>query len=374
VTKKNETGQTCGVLPIEELKKAVKDGLITSPKSFINTQFQPSSMDLRLGVIAYRIRSSFLPQRCRVTKSLKELEMYKIDLTKGAILERGNVYLIPLLESLNLPKDIRARANPKSSTGRLDIFTRVISDFSHRFEDIASGYKGKLYLEVVPRSFTIKVKTGLALNQIRFFRGDGSVSDSDLKKMDAKRPLLYVEGRERVHPLIRDGLYLSIETYSEKNNRIIGYMAKKNSTVIDLQKVGKYRIDDFWEPITSPHENFLILEPEEFYIFASKERVRVPIDYAAEMLEYDAGSGELRTHYAGFFDSGFGDGKQKGTKAVLEVRPHDVPFRVEDGQIFFKLKYERMAMRPGTSYGEGIGSNYHKQGLSLSKHFIKKEG
>lgn len=359
-----------GVFPIQLIKHAVQKGFIQAREPIRSDQYQPSSIDLRLGEKAYRIRSSFLPQKRKVEEILGELEMYEIDLKKGAILEKGNVYLIPLLEELNLPEDVYARANPKSSTGRLDIFTRVITDNSHRFEDVAAGYRGKLYLEVVPRSFTIKLKTGLCLNQLRLFRGDSSLSDIEIAKIHEESPLLYCYSRESIVPVLNDGLFVSIEVVKEGNGGVIGYMAKKNSTVIDLSNVGGYRVRDFWDPITSPEENFLILEPEEFYIFASKERVRVPVDCAAEMAEYDAGSGELRTHYAGFFDSGFGGGSVEGTKAVLEVRPHDVPFRIEDGQIFFKLRYERMLETPNVAYGEKLGSNYFNQGLRLSKHFV----
>jgi len=364
----SRTNGSNGVLPIQELKEAVQRGFISGPP-LRSDQYQPSSIDLRLGEKAYRVRSSFLPQKRSVSETLKELVMYEIDLTKGAILERGNVYLVPLLEVLNLPDDISGRTNPKSSTGRLDIFTRVITDFSHRFEDISVSYKGGIYLEIVPRSFTIKVKTGLCLNQLRLFRGLSAINDDEILSMHMETPLIYSGNNGQPDPLIKDGLFVSIEIHSGETGHVVGYMAKKNSTVVDLSMEGKYNMRDFWEPIRSPEENFLILEPEEFYIFASKERVRVPIDCAAEMAEYDAGSGELRTHYAGFFDSGFGDDPESGTKAVLEVRPHDVPFRVEDGQIFFRLKYEKMAATPEIAYGKKIGSNYHNQGLRLSKHF-----
>lgn len=366
--------QRDGVLPMQELKNLASRKNIIADRPLKQGQFQPSSMDLRLGYKAYRIRSSFLPHRGPVLNMLKDLKMYELDLTGGAILERGNVYLVPLLERLDLSKGTRGRANPKSSTGRLDIFTRVITDNSHRFEDIKDGYAGGLFLEIVPRSFTIKVKTGLSLNQLRLFRGNATVGDDELVKINSKKSLLFGnDGGEIKKPLVSGGLFLGVETRTHHDHGIIGYMAKKNSTVIDLSRVGRYSVRDFWEPLASPHEDFLILEPEEFYIFASKERVRVPLDCAAEMVEFDAGSGELRTHYAGFFDSGFGDGKRRGTKAVLEVRPHDVPFRIEDGQLFFKLRYERMASAPAVGYGEEIGSNYGDQELKLSKHFKSGE-
>ncbi len=362
-----------GVLPVQMLRGLCAQKRIAADTPMRKEQFQPSSIDLRLGTKAYRIRSSFLPQRGTVESTLKELVMYELDLRGGAILERENVYLIPLLERLALPRGVRGRTNPKSSTGRLDIFTRVISDHTPRFEDIREGYEGGLYLEVVPRSFTIKVRTGLSLNQLRLFSGppgDSVVEDSQLMNIHNHKPLVYNAAGKIPEPEIRGGLTLGVETHTDAPHRVIGYKAKKNSAVIDTSRVGKYRIHDFWETIESPREKFLILEPEEFYIFASKERVRVPMDCAAEMVEFDAGSGELRTHYAGFFDSGFGDGGVRGTKAVLEVRPHDVPFRIEDGQLFFKLRYEKMAAVPLFGYGSGIGSNYHNQGLKLSKHFV----
>ncbi len=362
-----------GVLPVQALRALCTQERITAGAPIRKEQFQPSSIDLRLGPKAYRIRSSFLPQRGSVESILKELVMYEFDLRGGAILERENVYLIPLLERLALPRGVRGRTNPKSSTGRLDIFTRVISDHTPRFEDIRDGYVGGLYLEVVPRSFTIKVRTGLSLNQLRLFGGppgETVVDDALLRSIHHHKPLVFNAAGKIPEPEIRGGLTLGVETHTDAPHRIIGYKAKKNSAVIDTALVGKYLVHDFWEPIESPREKFLILEPEEFYIFASKERVRVPMDCAAEMVEFDAGSGELRTHYAGFFDSGFGDGGQRGTKAVLEVRPHDVPFRIEDGQLFFKLRYEKMAAVPLFGYGSGIGSNYYNQGLKLSKHFV----
>ncbi len=322
--------------------------------------------------------------------------MYEVDLDKGGILEKGAVYLIPLVESLNLDRTTMGRTNPKSSTGRLDVFTRVITDNCSRFEEIAPGYAGNLYLEVVPRSFTIKVRCGQRLNQLRLFKlnpensmsYEGQVpllpyneyphdfiSEKKLYDLYVKEELLcnasgkLIKGDLR--HLRRDSLLMSVDLAST-NSGPIGYKAKKNSQVIDLEKIAHYEADDFWEAIRPKAKGGLILEPEEFYIFASKERIRVPVNYSAEMVEFDAGSGELRTHYAGFFDPGFGYGKSgkiKGTKAVLEVRPHDVPFIIEDGQILFKMKYERMVEAPNIWYGSEIGSNYYNQSLRLSKQF-----
>jgi dCTP deaminase len=362
-----------GILPIQELKAAAAKGWIKAPP-LDDGQFQPASLDLRLGPVAYRVRSSFLPQERRVAEVLPELLMYQVDLSEGGILERGNVYLVPLLESLALPAAVQGRSNPKSSTGRLDIFTRVITDHSHRFEEIRPGYHGPLYLEVVPRSFTVRLKAGLSLNQLRLSSGDARLDDAALLELYRRGPLLYDE-RGRAVPaddaLIRGGLFMSIDLKGDAGHRVIGYKARRNSGIVDLSQERAHPAGAYWAPIPAAEGETLILEPEEFYIFASRERVRVPPDVAAEMVEYDSGSGELRTHYAGFFDSGFGygDGRRRGTRAVLEVRPHDVPFRIEHAQVFFKLIYERLTVRPEVLYGRG--SHYHKQGLALSKHFTR---
>ncbi len=363
-----------GTLPIQSLKKLIEKGVIKSSVPVIDKQLQPASMDLRLGNKAYRVRSSFLPQRRRIDELLDELFMYEIDLDENGILEKKNVYLIPLMEELYLPRELNGKTNPKSTTGRLDIFTRVITDGGYRFDEIDHGYSGRLYLEVFPRSFTVKVKTGQSLNQLRLFCERQQVEDGDLRDIYNTHRLLFDDAGVPLpvdSAIIRDGLYMRVDLKGQASNGVIGFKAKKNSSIIDLSKAGGYLASGYWEPIHAPGEGFLILEPEEFHIFASKEKVRVPLEYAAEMIEFDAGSGELRTHYAGFFDSGFGYGygEVKGTRSVLEVRPHDVPFRIEDGQVFFKIRYEKMVEQPRISYGKEIGSHYYEQELALSKHF-----
>lgn len=376
-----------GILPDQHLKRLIRDGAITSDPPIMDGQIQPASLDLRLGTKAYRMLSSFLPERSEISTRLNildvyqsDLVMYEMDLTKGAILEKGHVYLVPLLEQLALPKSIRGRANPKSSTGRLDIFTRVITDLNVGFDEIRPGYHGPLYLEIVPRSFTVKVQTGLALNQLRLISGKPAVSDSQLRTIHRHEHLLFhnEEATWGNRPLaakdvrVDDGLFLRIDLEgSPAPNAIVGYRAKKNSHVIDLSKIGHYSAFDFWEPLYRHPKHTLLLEPEEFYILASKERIKVPEGYAAEMVAYEAACGELRTHYAGFFDPGFGAGKTpcNGTQVVLEVRPHDVPFLIHDGQTFFKVLYEKMLEVPSQIYGATIGSSYFQQGLTLSKHF-----
>jgi dCTP deaminase len=335
---------------------------------------QPASLDLRLGPVAYRIRSSFLPGRETVAEKLATLTMYEIPLEPSAILERGHVYLIPLLEELALPPSIHAKANPKSSTGRLDIFTRVITNAHQRFDDVRPGYDGQLYLEVFSRSFTIKVHAGLSLNQLRLFLGHSTLDDTTLRRLYAVEPLLY-DDHDQPLPLeamhLDGGLFLGVDT-TGNHQAIVGYKAKRNSDIIDLARVGFYDPSAFWEPLYRAMNRPLILEPEEFYILTSKEKVCVPPAYAAELVAYDPGSGELRTHYAGFFDPGFGYRRdaRHGTKAVLEVRPHDVPFLVEDGQLFCKLCLEKTVEIPRVTYGTDLNSHYQFQSLTLSKQFL----
>jgi dCTP deaminase len=381
----NRPARLNGILPYQQIKALIEHQAIRSEVPFEDRQIQPASLDLRLGRKAYRLISSFLPELSEITSRLNVLDfyqsdlvMYEMDLTGGAILEKGHVYLVPLLESLKLPKDLRAKANPKSTTGRLDVFTRVVTDLTAGFDEIRPGYHGPLYLEVVPRSFAIKVRTGDSLNQIRFVRGQPAVSDAALRKLHNAEPLLY-HNRPAAKPVSsRDlrtdrGLFLRIDLKGADrgDDTIIGYRAKKNSHVIDLSKIGYYAALDFWEPIRRHRQDSLLLEPEEFYILASKERIRVPPGYAAEMMAYEAACGELRTHYAGFFDPGFGYGRGelRGTQVVLEVRPHDVPFLIHDGQTFFKVVYDRMLEFPTQVYGSVLGSSYQRQGLTLSKHF-----
>jgi dCTP deaminase len=376
-----------GILPDKHLKQLIQEDAVYADSPIDDTQIQPASLDLRLGTKAYRLLSSFLPERSEISTRLcmsdlykSDLVMYEMDLTKGAILERGHVYLVPLQENLALPPTIRGRANPKSSTGRLDIFTRVITDLNVGFDEIRQGYHGPLYLEIVPRSFTIRVQTGLSLNQLRLIAGRPTVSDSQLKTLHRSACLLHhnedhaTGGRPVAASGVRinQGLFLRIDLNGrDTQHDIVGYRAKKNSHIIDLSKIGYYSAFDYWEPLYRHANNTLLLEPEEFYILASKERITVPAGYAAEMVAYEAACGELRTHYAGFFDPGFGAGSspRNGTQVVLEVRPHDVPFLIHDGQTFFKVMYEKMLDTPDAIYGAAIGSNYHQQGLTLSKHF-----
>ncbi len=370
-----------GVLSSQELKRAVEQGIIKANPGVEDRQIQPASIDLRCAPKVFRLVSSFLPESAPVLDRLhtpdiygSDLVMYEMDISQGGILEKGSVYLIPLMEELDLPSDIDGKANPKSTTGRLDIFARVITDNNPRFDEVPAGYRGRLFVEVLPRSFTIKIKAGVSLVQLRLRRGEALLRDSSLHRLNSRYSLLYDGPKALANREVRisNGLFMSVDLVGEDSSGIIGYKSKKNSHVVDLTRVDYYNAEDFWEPIHRNSKDTLILEPEEFYILASKERIRVPSGYAAEMVPYEVGSGELRTHYAGFFDPGFGygaDGTLKGTKAVLEVRAHDVPFMVVHGQTFCKLFFEKMSAMPEKVYGPKIGSSYQYQTISLSKQF-----
>ena len=366
-----------GVLPDHELRAAVAAGWISAPTPPGDDQFQPASLDLRLGPVAYQLRASFLPFRESVQDRLDgdgDLVIDRLSLAEGATLQRGSVYLVPLLESLALPPGVRGRSNPKSTTGRLDIFTRVITDRTPRFDEIAPGYRGSLYLEISPQSFPVRVHAGASLNQLRLLVGDGTIADAALREIYEAGPLLY-DDDDRPVPLSRvtfnDGLCMGVDLSGRATDGIIGYRAHANPPAVDLARVGHYDPAEFWEPIKRPSRDAYILEANRFYILVSKERIRVPPEFAAEMVVYDAGAGEIRTHYAGFFDPGFGfgDGSVRGTKVVMEVRAREVPFLVYDGQTSFKVWFERLRSRPGRVYGVGLRSSYQHQTLSLSKHF-----
>jgi dCTP deaminase len=361
-----------GVLPVQELRAAIKRGWIAAgERRFPQALLQPASLDLRLGDTAWALRCSFLPDsHTSVEDKLEDLQFQQIDLRDGATFERDRPYLVPLMEELHLPGDIRARTNPKSSTGRLDVFTRVITDRNHRFDEIAPGYCGQLYLEVVPRSFAIRVKTGLSLNQLRLLRGSAQLSDQDLLGVHDEFPLLYMDSHAlRASDLsLSGGLFLSLDIDGPPEN-IVGYRAKPNSFPVDLAEAGTLKWQDYWEPVHPEAGRRIVLEPEVFYLLLSAEGVSIPPSYAAEMLAYDPTAGELRTHYAGFFDPGFGYQTGHGSRAALEVRARDVPFMVEHRQPVCKLAFERMASTPDVLYGQDLGSNYQDQVTMLSKHF-----
>jgi dCTP deaminase len=363
-----------GLLPRQEIHNLAHRKVLRATQELDETQFQPASLDLRLGSRAYRVRASFLPGPNRtVEEKLSELTYDAIDLTAGAVLEKGCVYVVELLEHLRLPETIAALANPKSSTGRLDVFTRLIADRSEVFDSVPGGYEGRLYAEISPRSFSVKLRKGSRLNQIRFRRRNSQqgeltefrLSDRQLRELHECSPLVDDELQ------VRNGLVLHIELGGIGPDRLIGYRAQRHTDLIDIDRIGEYRFDDFWETVRAREEGRLILDPNEFYILASKERLHIPSHLAAEMVPIDPTMGEFRVHYAGFFDPGFGStaGGQPGSRAVLEVRSHEVPFILDDGQMVCRLAYEEMAGEPDGLYGEIGTSNYQGQELKLSKHF-----
>ncbi len=367
-----------GVLPAQMLREAIsREWMVADPWRIPSESVQPASVDLRLGEHAWALRCSFLPDSAStVEEKIEDLAFERIDLRDGATLERDRPYLVPLIEELRLPDDVRAKANPKSSTGRLDVFTRVLTDRSHRFDEIAAGYHGRLYLEVVPRTFAIRVRTGLALNQVRLMGGEARLSDGELLALHARSPLLYVDSEPvgEADLSLADGLFLSLDV-SGTEDSIVGYRAKRNSLPIDLTAGDALKWKDYWEAVHPEPGSRIVLEPEVFYLLLSAEGVAIPPSYAAEMLAYDPTAGELRTHYAGFFDPGFGYSRDRsvpGSRAALEVRARDVSFMVEHRQPVCKLAFERMASEPDVLYGEDVGSSYQGQRTMLSKHFAEQ--
>lgn len=359
-----------GILPVQALELCVRQGgeIVSLEDPIRDDQFQPASLDLRLGSVAYRVRASFLPGRnATVRQKLDDLAMHAMDITGGGVLERGCVYIIPLQESLALKRRTSARGNPKSSTGRLDIFTRLITDHGTEFDSIREGYKGPLYAEVSPRTFSVLVRKGSRLSQLRIRRGNPQATDGSMRRLQQEHQV--VEAISEAD--IRDGVPVTVDVAGAKTGGLIGYRAKAHAGLIDIDRVRHYEVADFWEPVMAPKRGGLVLDPADFYILASREAVRVPPAYAAEMIAYDTLVGEFRVHYAGFFDPGFGHASSAGdgSRAVLEVRSYEVPFVIEHGQIVGRLSYERLTAMPSRLYGVGIKSNYQGQGIALSKHF-----
>jgi dCTP deaminase len=371
-----QTAQAGGILASQHLAAFIRAGYIRAERPLDDEQIQPASLDLRLGPVAYRVRASFLPsETTRVERKIAELKVREVDLSAPAVLEKGSVYIVPLQEELQLPPTISGKSNPKSTTGRLDIFTRLITDWGSAFERVPPGYSGKLYVEIFPRTFDIQVQQGTRLNQLRLVQGTIETSDRGLSELHARETLLYLEDDRPAEATIDQGLWISVDVRGEDCSELIGYRARRYAPVVDLSQVGHYDPSEFWEPIARPASGYLILDPDDFYILASRERIRVPPSVAAEMIGYDPIVGEFRVHYAGFFDPGFGYGSDdiRGTRAVLEVRSYGVPFVLEDGQPIGRLVYERLLAQPGKVYGVGIGSSYQSQGLALSKQFRRPD-
>lgn len=362
---KHSVKSASGILPAHAIARLISQGIIKISGRPQPGQIQPASLDLRLGKVAFRVRASFLPgPEYTVARRLADLRLHDMPLEAGAVLETGCVYIVPLLEQLRLPHEISAVANPKSSTGRLDVFTRVIADYATEFDTIPAGYAGPLYLEISPRTFSCLVRTGSRLSQIRFRLGEAMRSDKMIERLHAAEGLISTQEAN-----IANGLALSVDLQGPGDGDPVGFRAKHHAGLIDIDQKEALDPTDFWEPIWQ--QGSLVLDPGQFYILASKEAVRIPPNFAAEMVPFNPLVGEFRVHYAGFFDPGFGHqaGGGEGARAVLEVRSHEVPFILEDGQIIGRLVYEPLTEAPERVYGQNIGSNYQRQGLKLSKHF-----
>jgi dCTP deaminase len=361
--------EATGILPGQRIRALAELGAIQADLAIEPGQIQPASLDLRLGDKAWRIRASFLPSSSKsIDARIQELANHEINLRDdAAVLEAGCVYLVELEEGLKLPKDLAAATNPKSSTGRLDVFTRVIGDRVPAFDTIPPGYEGSLYMEVSPRTFPVLVRRGSRLGQIRFRNGTAKLDGKALAALHAREQLVDAESAN----LDMGAVAVSVDLSGKYGNGLAGFRAKKHTAVIDVDLRNGYDVADFWEPMEARGSKGLVLDPDAFYIPSSKEAVHVPPDHAAEMVPFDPLVGEFRVHYAGFFDPGFGHAAAggQGARAVLEVRSREVPFILEHGQIVGRLVYERMTERPEKLYGEGLGSNYQAQGLKLSKHF-----
>ncbi|MEK6592058.1 MAG: 2'-deoxycytidine 5'-triphosphate deaminase [Pseudomonadota bacterium] len=364
------TAYSTGILPSQELERLVRvTREIYAVEPIQDDQFQPASLDLRLGSVAYRVRASFLPGKdTTVEQRLEDLAMHKMDISNGGVLERGCVYIVPLLERLSLRHRTSATGNPKSSTGRLDIFTRLITDNGTEFDRVREQYKGPLYAEVSPRTFSILVRKGSRLSQIRIRRGNPHSTDEAMRRLQEEHKVV---GSTISEDEIRNGVPVSVDVQGNESGRLIGYKARSYSALIDIDKIRHYDVEEYWEPVHAPRRGGLILDPADFYILASREAVKVPPTYAAEMIAYDTLVGEFRVHYAGFFDPGFGhpDAGGEGSRAVLEVRSYEVPFVIEHGQVVGRLTYERLTAQPNRLYGSGVNSSYQRQGIALSKHF-----
>ncbi len=359
---------TTGILPGHVLKRLIRARReVMAAEDIDEAQIQPASIDLRLGPVAWRVRASFLPgPNATVKDKLTDAVLHEISLENGAVLETCCVYLVPLLESDEFSFRVSGIANPKSSTGRLDDFTRLITDHAQGFDRVEPGYHGPLYAEISPRTFPVLVRKGSRLNQLRVRRGSPQFTDTQLRRLHAETPL--VDGEADID----SGLGLSVDLKGDGTARHVGWRAKRHTNIIDIDKRAVLDPRDFWEPIEPSKSGNIVLDPDEFYILASREAVAIPPEYAAEMVPFNPLVGEFRVHYAGFFDPGFGyqQGRPPSARGVLEVRSHEVPFILEHGQIIGRLVFERLTEVPVEAYGEGIGSHYQRQGLKLSKHFM----
>ena len=356
-----------GTLSFQDYRNIIAKGFLYAENKIPDESIQPASIDLRLDKFGYELSSSFLAINETVNEKLKYFKIKKIDISNGYLFKKNITYLIELQENLKLDKYISGKCNPKSSTGRLDIFCRTISDYNSEYENINHGYKGKIFLEITSKTFNIVFKTGDKLNQLRLRnKKTFYLDDKTLKSINKKNSLLFNNIGKKINPDIKEGLKIKADL--SYKNKIVAFKAKKQSPKIYFNKFKSYKIKDYWIPIKGRKSNSIIIEPNEFYILISKEKICIPPKFAAEMIPYDTNIGEFRVHYAGFFDPGFGT-KKNGSFAVLEIKTYEVPFSIQDGQNVARLIFEKLAQIPDKLYGKEIKSNYHNQGLALSKHF-----
>ena len=359
-----------GVWPAQRIRAAAETGRIRAETPFDPDQIQPASLDLRLSAEGYKAPASFLPgKQWRMADRLADHGAERLDLSGGAVLEVGSIYVVRLQETIDLRARDAAFANPKSSTGRLDVFARLITDRGIQFDTVEAGYSGPLWLEIAPRSFNIRVRPGSRLAQLRFRTGAPALGTRAVRELNETHAVIAAEtGR----PIVRDGaISLSVDVTGDAETGLIGYKSKPTDTPIDVDRRQGYDPDEFWERLYRPARGGLVLERDHFHILATKETVAIPDGWAADMFAYDTLVGEFRVHYAGFFDPGFGyvAGERVGAKIVLEVRSHEVPFMVDDGQVAGFVAIERLSSPTELLYGAGAGSNYQSQGLALSKQF-----
>ena len=353
--------------------------LITADTALCDDQIQMASIDLSLKGPVYGMRASGLPRRGETVRSRIDASAktgYTFNLTgEDKLLSRRQTYIIPLNEGLKLPPGFAARFSPKSSTGRVDVLARILADGIPHFDSVpAEGYRGPLYLEVTPLSCDILLRSGQSLMQMRLRQGDSLVSANDLVTLQAEKGIVWGKDGKPIAPeklsLAEHGLYMHVDL----DRDIVGFMARDPILAeLSFAKSDFYDPYDFWEPITRPKGGSIVLNPGRFYLLATKERVKVPSNICGDIAAYDASTGEFRTHYAGFFDPGFGGSKpeERGTVGVMEVRGREIPFELQDNQPVCRMDFQWLDEVPNRLYG--AGNNYTGEQPSLGKFFRNRQ-
>ncbi len=358
-----------GTLPDEGIAALIEAEAIASGSGIDGTQVQPASLDLSLGEAAWWMPGSVLPLPGEPVEALLErFARCRLDLSRPEVFVRGQVYVVRLDERLALPEGLAAYANGKSSIGRIDVQTRVLTDENPRYDKVPPGYRGPLYLEVIPKSFDIRVRAKDRLNQAIFYRDRRRLGAAALAEVHGRCPLVRAPGEGLAGFRRNSGLLLTLDL----EQPVVGWVAKRSLEPIDLAQVHFHDPSEYFDPIPKPRRGALFLSREAFYIFSTHERVVVPPELAAEMLPYDTSAGEFRAHYAGFFDPGFGwgaAGELGGTPAVLEVRPYEDDLLVRHRQPVCKMAFEQLTAAPRQLYGQGQSHYAEQRGPRLSKYF-----